>query len=69
VFGVVCSLFRPQTGKKKLFPAKGKAHFTKKGNNEPTAKPDANKFFCLLLSALFCMVLSPFGFAIRFVIF
>jgi hypothetical protein len=48
------------TGKKKLFPAKGKAHSTKKGNNEPTAKPDANCLFSLVHIALFCMVLSPF---------
>ena len=47
-------------GKKKLFPAKGKAHSTKKGNNEPTAKPDANCLFSLVHIALFCMVPSPF---------
>ena len=47
-------------GKKKLFPAKGKAHLSKKGNNEATAKPDANRFFRLMHIALLCMVPSPF---------
>jgi hypothetical protein len=48
------------TGKKKLFPAKGKAHSTKKGNNEPTAKPDADSFFSFRRITLHCMALSPF---------
>jgi len=48
------------TGKKKLFPAKGKAHCAKKGNNEATAKPDANCLFSFGFWALHSMVFLLF---------
>jgi hypothetical protein len=54
------SVKRPKTGKKKLFPAKGKAHCTKKGNNEATAKPDANCLFSFGFWALHSMVFLLF---------
>jgi len=61
---------RPKTGKKKLFPAKGKAHCAKKGNNEATAKPDANCLFSFGFWALHSMVFLLFMMvAFSFVLF
>jgi len=47
-------------GQKKTFPRKGKSSLHKKGNNEPTAKPDADSFFSFRRITLHCMALSPF---------
>ena len=53
-----------------LLPAKGKAHCAKKGNNEATAKPDANCLFSFGFWALHSMVFLLFMMvAFSFVLF
>ena len=59
----------PADGQKKELFHSGKVQNAKKGNNEPTAKPDANCLFSLVHIALFCMVLSPFCICNFFLIF
>jgi hypothetical protein len=58
-------LVRAADGQKKTFPTKkGKAQRTKKGNNEPMAKPDANRFFSFTRVAPACMTSFLFSFRI-----
>jgi hypothetical protein len=60
----------PENGQKKTFPRKGKSSLRKKGNNEATAKPDANCLFSFGFWALHSMVFLLFMMvAFSFVLF
>ena len=50
----------PADGQKKELFHSGKVQNAKKGNNEPTAKPDADSFFSFRRITLNSMALSPF---------